>query len=101
MPPKVLVSLRAWLGSIWPLWLILLLPTRGRDEFPGQRLQATPRAPPTHPRDRGPDGNGSLQAKLVFNLLNHRYFKKDERVCLNLVGKEPLSPCSHPPVDWV
>lgn len=49
MPPKVLVSLRAWLGSIWPLRLILLLPTRGRDESPGQRLQATPRAPHPHP----------------------------------------------------
>lgn len=28
----------------------------------------------------------------MFHLLNHRNFKKDERVCLNLEGKEPLSP---------
>lgn len=53
MPPKVLVSLRAWLGSIGPLKLILLLPTRGRDESPGQRLQATTRAPPHIPETEG------------------------------------------------
>lgn len=90
MPPKVLMSLSAWLGSIWSLWLIPLLPTYGRNESPGKRLQATPQGPPIP--ETGPDGNASLQAKLVFHLLNHRNFKKDERVCLNLEGKEPLSP---------